>query len=277
MASYRKAWGLFRSRLSRWASQIRPLPAIFLVVLMTSLVVVTIAPYMRTPGRTWTSPKSWRQSLADSAFVLVFAVILRYEERFRRFFFGKGVSHDWQVRMADLAGIIDRVKKLDLKKTAEVHHLRTQILSCVKSGIVEILDLPPESLSATLVVFANDLTKMTVVARSDSRRNLGREYDSVSGFAPWQAIKTASIVIEDDYREREGIGPRSYRSIAAIPVTRANQAVGCLSIDCTASYAFYGRQTVVLYQVRPYLALLSLTFGPSSLYHECFFEPAHSK
>jgi hypothetical protein len=115
---------------------------------------------------------------------------------------------------------------------------------------------------------------MTVSARSSTLREYRGEYATVEAFLPWRAIEKATMVIEDDYREREGLGPRVYKSIAAVPVTRDELAYGSLSIDCTIAFAFSGRRRLIFYQVRPYLSLLALTYGPSSITHPCQINPA---
>jgi hypothetical protein len=276
MSRLSKAWWVLRARTRRWVSDFHILPATFQALALLVLIVQTLASYMRSPGRTWRDWASWKKALGEAIVILICTIYLRYEEKFRKFFFSRGVSHGWKVRMAGLSGIIDKTR-FDLRQSLnDFQVFRSNILECVVSGVAEVADLPEESLCATLLQFLDSTTsKMVVVTRSNNLRGLNQSYDSVEDFAPWRAVKRADIVVENDYVERAGIGPRPYRSIIVIPITKDGRAYGSLSIDCTTPYAFYGRELQIYYQVRPYVALLALTYGAKSPYHECFFDPAH--
>ena len=277
MGGISRVWGIFCVYLRRWWSHFRLLPAIFILLALFGIVVTAIAPYMRTPGRSWSSWNSWRSSFGEGGIVLFCVLFLRYEEKFRKWYKSRGATHIWKVRMSTLEKIIDKLAHLDPpKKSAVIQHLREDILKCVVSGISETLDLPIDTLCANLLVLPESQPKsMRVVARSDDRRPIPVEYPAVDGLLPWRAIKNARMEVEDNYQEREGIGAREYKSIIAIPVTKDGCAYGSLSIDCTMSYAFNGRKEKIYYQVRPYTSLLALTFGSSSPYYECFIKPTH--
>ena len=92
----------------------------------------------------------------------------------------------------------------------------------------------------------------------------------------WRAIRTGGVEIEDDMRRSQPGLDKPYRSVVAIPVTKGEAAYGSLSIDSTEPYAFYGQKLRIYVQCRPYIALLSLTFGEKSPYHECRFSPPHA-
>lgn len=216
-----------------------------------------------------------------SSWVNVFVIFtctlyLRYEEKFRKWIDAKQPLHDWIVRMAQLSKILEKVPPLDRRKPSEIEQFRSEILECIVSGVAEILDLPAKSLTANLLdIGDHDKTKMVVSARSTCVRPIPMEYAAVDAFLPWRAIKNSSMEVEDNYREREGLGKRPYKSVVAIPVIRGKHAYGSLSIDCTVPYAFSGRKLHIYCQVRPYISLLALTYPPASPYNECSFNPAH--
>lgn len=274
MAWLLKLWGIIRARLRGWWSDVRAIPLILQLVALTALLGQTLSPYMRGPGRSWLSRQSWRAASFEAVVALICVCYLRYEEKFRRFFNKRKIEHAWKARMARLARIVDRLK-CDQRKTQAIDDYRREILICVATGIAEILHIPPESVCANLLSLCDDKKHMEVVTRSDPIRNL-KKYDAVDAFLPWRAIVTGRIEVDHDYHEREGLGPRSYRSIIVMPVTRNDRAYGSLSIDCTTTYAFYGHEPRIAFQVRPYLSLLALTYGDSSTYHECAFDPSHA-
>lgn len=275
MVSIPKVWGIIRARARSWCSEFRTIPFFFQLAALGAVIIQALGPYMRKAGRAWWSWQSWRAGIADACFVLGAVLYLRYEEKFRKYFNKRKLEHKWKARMARLARIIDTLKYPDQRKTQAIEECRREILVCVAEGIAEILHIPPESICANLLSLCAGKKQMEVSARSDPIRNLKR-YEAVDAFLPWRAIATGKIEVEHDYHEREGLGPRSYRSIIVMPVTRNDRAYGSLSIDCTVAYAFYGHEPRIAFQVRPYLSLLALTYGDSSPYHECAFDPAHA-
>ena len=50
-------------------------------------------------------------------------------------------------------------------------------------------------------------------------------------------------------------------------------AFGALTIDCTRPYVFAFNALNVEILVQPYIALLSLTFGPNNLWKACPYTP----
>lgn len=269
MERIRKLLKLTSSRMRRWASGFRLLPALLQVTVLLALLVYTLGPYMRLSGRSWWSVTSLRQAFVEGLPIIACALYLRYEEKFRKLFNQRKLNHRWKVRMAELARILDCLAFPDLRRVADVVTFRREILRCVVSGVSEILELPVESLTATLIILVGrDCSEMEVATRSDGIRDLGVLYESVDAYLPWRAIRNRKIEVDHDYREREATGPRPYRSIIAAPVTRGRQAFASLSIDSTSAFAFYGNEERVAFQIRPYLSLLSLTFGPMSPYHE---------
>ncbi len=202
-------------------------------------------------------------------------MVLRYEEKFRKLFFSRRVDHPWEVRMATLAKVIDELRTSSTSKE-RMASIRNDILKCVVSGIAEVVNVPAESLCANLLCFDGEEKKRMMVAeRSDPKRGRYKKYECNDGFLPWMAIKTASILVEHDYREREGLGKRSYRSIVTVPITKEGIAYGSLSVDCGAAFAFWGYKKQIAFQLRPYISLFALTFSKSDTTIPCLFEAAH--
>lgn len=266
------------SRIRRRFSELTPLRLFFLLLFATALVCTSVAPFMRGPSRSWFDVGSWEAAYREGAWVMVVcAVVLRYEKEFVRAFARSEVSHSYQTRMADLAGAVDRIKTLDLRRPADVQHFRETVLRCVMSGIAEQLNLDPTTLTANLLVLTDKGPRtMIVTARSDGIRPTGAEHVATEDLLAWRAIRSGGIEVENDMRRAYPRSRKPYRSVVAIPVTRDEVAYGGLSIDCSVPFAFYGHRRRIYCQCRPYIALLSLTFGDSSPYHECRFSPPHT-
>ena len=244
---------------------------VFVLLMLALLVVTTISPRMTQPGRSWWVAGSWKNSILEVWPALLCAMILRYEEKFRKLFFSRRADHPWEVRMATLAKIIDDLRTSSIAKD-KMAAIRSEILKCVISAIAEIVNRPAESLCANVLSFEDaGANKLMVIARSDPKRALYKKYDCNDGFLPWTSIKTASILVEHNYREREGLGKRDYRSIVAVPITKEGKAFGSLAVDCGASFAFFGYKKQIAFQLRPYISLLALTFSKSDSTIECLF------
>ncbi len=272
----RRLLGIVSAYSRRWWAGFRLWPMIAVAIAIIALLLTSAAPYMRIPGRKWNSWDSWTAAGWELVLIFVCVTYLRYEEKFRKILASKDGSHDWRVRMAELAKIIDDVYSTDQRqRNTLIPRIRSDILRCIVWGLSEVLDLPRNTLCANLIEFKGSLDSMVAVARSDNLRPLNTEYPTTEEFVPWRAIKNATLEVEDNFRVSDGGPPRGYRSIVAVPVTRAGRAYGAVSIDCTTAYAFSGRQVRVLYQIRPYIALIALTYGDSSLHYECQFNPAH--
>lgn len=267
-------WASFQ----RWWRSLTAWRLIMSLVVLAALAGAAVAPFMGAGNRSWWRLESWWAAMGEGAgLLIVFALILRYEKEFFRALSRREVSHAYQVRMADLAGLVDRAAVLDLRKSGEVEKFRIDVLRCVMSGIAEQLELDPTSLTVNLLVLtAKEPRTMVVVARSDNLRPIGTEHLATDGLPAWRAIVSGAIEIENDLRRTRPSRKRPYRSVVAIPVAKGEAAYGGLSIDCTSAYAFYGHQRRIYCQCRPYIALLSLTFGQTSPYHECRFNPHYS-
>ena len=247
-----------------------------------AIIGASYAPYMRVDGRSWRSFSSWRECSREGAILLVAgALFLRYEKQFIRALAKRKVDNVYQVRMSALAGLIDRAQKINLKRLNEmdkmrIDALRIDTLKCVTSGIADQLGLDPLTITANLLILEDgEPRRMSVVARSDNRRPFPRTYEATDDLLVWKAIRSGAIEIEDDLSVSEPKKKRHYRSIAAIPVTKGENAYGGLSIDCEKAYAFYGERERVYCQCRPYIALLALTFEETSPYYQCQLYPPH--
>src|SRR5690242_9319085 len=98
------------SRIRRWFAQIRPWPALFLLFIVATLFMSTIWTRMTVPGRAWDDLRSWKTSLFEILPIFVCALILRYEEKFRKFLFSRGPSRSWELGMAALSRILDGLR-----------------------------------------------------------------------------------------------------------------------------------------------------------------------
>jgi hypothetical protein len=252
----------------RWRSRFRVLPAILVLAALTAIAMTTILPYSRQGLKF----NSYRVEFLVSFLCVIY---LRYEEKVRRYLTSRGgVSHEWTVRMVKVGVIIDKMAGLNRSKTGEIAQIRQDILDCVVAAIAEVLDLPQKTLCANLLDIGPEKRTMIVSARSVSVREHKGGYEISEHFLPWRAIANATMVIENNYQQRENLGPRDYKSIAVVPVTRGGLALGSLSIDCTTSFAFSGRRLLIFYQVRPYLSLLAQTYSMSATTHACLLNPA---
>jgi GAF domain-containing protein len=266
----RKVFGVLFPRVRGWWSNLKTIPLLLQLSVFAVALIQCAAPFMRMPGRSWFSLTSWKAAIPDAVALTVCLLYLRYEEKFRKLFNKRTAAHGWKVRMANLASVLDCLRFSDLRKQSDVEAFRERTLACVASGIAEILNLPPESLCANLLTLSNfdgQPIRMIVEARSDRLRER-RSYVVNNTFLPWRAICDGRMVIEHTYAPSEEIGTRPYRSIVALPIISSDRRVGSLSIDCTTEYAFYGHEERILYQVRPYLSLLALTYGDASHYYE---------
>jgi hypothetical protein len=260
--------------------KLKPISTTLNLAVLVCLAAPPIILAMQRSEHPWTG-QAWKTAVIWSLPGIFCAVYLRYEEKFRKSFSRKTPSHNWEVRMADLAWIVDNLPSImNGRNRAAIEwnreKIRERILRCIVTGVADVLDLPPESLTANLVEFVDEEKKMMgISARSDTIRPVGTTYACSDVFLPWRAIKCNSLVVEDDFKERTETGHRKYKSIVAIPINRAGVAYGSLSIDCKVAYAFSGRKSTLAMQVRPYMAVLALTFPPGGIYHECSFEFAH--
>jgi hypothetical protein len=275
MRRIKKGFFYLRGRVSRWWSNLPLIRTLVFLGAMAAIAISTVAPSIESQRAPWSSFETWRSIIwGTPGIVILCTFYLRYEKDFFRELTKRNPAHRYEVRMATLAGLIDRSKGLNPTHTTAVQKFREDVLRCVMSGIAEQLDLEEDTLTANLLVLtAKNPRTMTVVARSKEVRRPNTEHPADESFLAWQAIHNGRIAVADNYREVNRAKRPDYRSIVAIPVIKGEVAYGSLSIDSTEAYAFCDRDWHIYCQCRPYISLLALTFGDSSPYHECRFIP----
>ncbi len=156
--------------------------------------------------------------------------------------------------------------------------IREDLLECIAVRVMQLLGCSSddESIVATLLDFsAGSTEKMVVVARSTSERELGMYYTDENSVA-FASIREAAPVVEDDVRRSlrfAKLGPKPYRSVLGVPISRKGRAFAGIAIDSDRVYAFFGRGPGIAVEIEQYIGLLSMTYLDDANSVECAYDP----
>jgi len=284
MGGFRRFWEYMTAMIRRRLTKpLTPISIIAALATVLCFVVVGIWPVVRAQQKPILAWESWEAALELSWMAVLAAAYLKFSERIRlRHRYSRDKRRQLILRkLAASRAIVELHDNLAVKKTStqDMRRVREALLECATISLQEQLALPEgEKLVATLLDFSSgDVGTMSVVARSSRARPVDVQYPS-DRLVAWDAIRNGAIAIVDDIRDDgrwQAMGERSYRTVCAIPLTRAGKAYGALSMDSEMAFAFYGRSADIAIQVEPYLAVLVLTYPDESVSTECKYDPTH--
>lgn len=276
--------GKIRSLISRRLRR-RPSFGSILSVLgtLTLFTFVGLGSFMQREHQSWGSFDSWKRGLKLAVVPIVAAAILKYSEKWKRKRganrITRGLRRERQLTTsrALLEDLSSYLWRREPPPRSQIQQFRKSMLECVVLKLREILGLSEnEPLAASLVELSSlKPRRLRVAARSIRSRDWRVEY-SADDLLAGSAIGGAKLVIEDDARRNNwrGLGPKDYRSILAIPVTRNGRAYGALSLDAALPFVFFGRARDIAVEMETYVALLALTFRSRALSLRCEYEAA---
>lgn len=259
-----------------------------IVLGLLAITFVTVGPLMCTPEYAWTDYRSWMRGLALVWPIWLATLLLRALDGYRRTTQDLGLRRGRAKRRS--LSIVRALGEWSRHQSAEVpievvEKVRESVLHAIAFKVADIVNEKDEKkIVVSLLDFsceqpaAVDSGKMRVVARSTRERAIPADYPREQMVA-WLAIRdgrgraTHDCWKDNRFEQLE----RDYRSIAAVPIVRAGEAIGALSIDHPHPYRFYGVLETIMIAVQPYIGILLLTYPIRAVGFKCEFDPAHSR
>jgi hypothetical protein len=247
-----------------------------------AFIVITIQPHMRATGGDWGKPADWGRAAVVGWLSIIAAIYLKGTERFKR-------TVQWSNRQRRRRRSRKLTCGLALRKLGELgmappppadnlNAIQQQVLQAAALSVESILSADEPAVTANLLLFAEpSLATMKVAARSTTERNLDAVY-SREDLLAWSSIREGKLLViddtETDVRCRAMTG-KSYKTVAAAPITRRGRAIGSITLDSETPFVFYGKASDISLQLEPYLALLALILPADLASEECHYVAGH--